>query len=761
MAGVKYARVTFYPILPDQNQQSATVTTEIHAKIKFVPDENPEAETTSSKFVPQTATPEAIIEVAEKGIVILDYQSLLALGASVVNKSPENWQLHKNGTAVPMHFVGDNDATFEANEYFLFYNDGAFSRWTDVSAFTLSHLNEIGARMPISFPVATSASAADLTQTILLEEDLLYTPNCFCGQLPAGHNGDRWTWQELKSPGTNSTTIPFTLEDFDTNESAEVTIHMIGFTDMTVNNDHGLSVELNGQSLGTLIWDGKTAHSETLTIPAGKLTASNELLLTLDQGAGAIDGVWLDAVEVNYTKGNDQLNLGSQTAFQAFSANGKLTLQPASSNKLWGINVSDVANPEMIVSGLNSNQSFTLDVPVNAQQAVVFSFEDDLIQPTSVRSPHGISTAEGDYILIAPDAFHAGLDGLVNLRTEQGLSVVLASLEGIYDQFGNGNAVPGSIEAYLQNAYDNWAIQPKYVVLVGDGTYDPKLNLENSKPTILPINFANVDPWAGEIASDNRYVLLDGDDALPDVAIGRLPVNSTDELATVVSKIVDYPTKNLAWRNNITFIADNTDSAGDFTLMGDTISHLIESTRYQISRFEFDGDDETLPSIKSGVFSNWGSGQGHLVYAGHSTVHQWADESFVHISQVEELQNRTKQPIVLQMTCFTGSYQMPGLDSFDEAMVRYENGGGVAVWGSTGLGVATGHDSLIEGYFETLKNHETTKLGDAVMAGKLELMTHKPSNVDLLDTFNLLGDPALLISPPDGAIVSYLPIIQR
>ena len=48
--------------------------------------------------------------------------------------------------------------------------------------------------------------------------------------------------------------------------------------------------------------------------------------------------------------------------------------------------------------------------------------------------------------------------------------------------------------------------------------------------------------------------------------IGRLPVKTLAETQTVVDKIVQYETGPLpgGWNQTVTFVADNTDEAGNF-----------------------------------------------------------------------------------------------------------------------------------------------------------------------------------------------------
>jgi len=116
---------------------------------------------------------------------------------------------------------------------------------------------------------------------------------------------------------------------------------------------------------------------------------------------------------------------------------------------------------------------------------------------------------------------------------------------------------------------------------------------------------------------------------------------------------------------------------------------------------------------------------------------------------------------VLEMTCFTGSFHFPSYATLDEWLVRAPNGGAVAAWGPTGLGVATGHIFLADGFTRSVYLNGSTDLGSAALSGKLSLATHAGYALDLIDTFTLLGDPAtrlnLEIQPGDV----YLPIVRR
>ncbi len=105
---------------------------------------------------------------------------------------------------------------------------------------------------------------------------------------------------------------------------------------------------------------------------------------------------------------------------------------------------------------------------------------------------------------------------------------------------------------------------------------------------------------------------------------------------------------------------------------------------------------------------------------------------------------------------------MPFWDTLDEALLRHPDGGAVAVWGATGLGVGTGHEALASGFFDALLLQNEGRLGTAVLAGKLNLLTNQPANQDLLDTFTLFGDPATQFNTDLWTgLQTFLPITTR
>jgi hypothetical protein len=80
-------------------------------------------------------------------------------------------------------------------------------------------------------------------------------------------------------------------------------------------------------------------------------------------------------------------------------------------------------------------------------------------------------------------------------------------------------------------------------------------------------------------------------------------------------------------------------------------------------------------------------------------------------------------------------------------MLRSPNKGLVAAFSATGLGVSTGHDYLARGFYKYITNmdqNQPWRLGMAVLNAKINLYQKDISDIDLISTYTIFGDPALL-----------------
>jgi len=154
----------------------------------------------------------------------------------------------------------------------------------------------------------------------------------------------------------------------------------------------------------------------------------------------------------------------------------------------------------------------------------------------------------------------------------------------VYDEFGYGITAARPIHDFLEYASDHWQPpSPSYVVLVGDGNYDPKNYGGNNRTSFFPPYLAPVDPWIIETAADNRYVTLTEGDTMPDMMLGRLPVNSAAEASVMVSKTLGYEQDPPPgeWKQRLLFVADDAGRGGDFDDISDAVIDCCVPAPYQ------------------------------------------------------------------------------------------------------------------------------------------------------------------------------------
>ena len=250
-----------------------------------------------------------------------------------------------------------------------------------------------------------------------------------------------------------------------------------------------------------------------------------------------------------------------------------------------------------------------------------------------------------------------------------------------------------------------------------------------------------------------------------ELELQRTPVNTITETQIVADKIVRYETHPSpgGWNSNVVFVADDADAGGNFAADSDQLAAAFIQTPFTPRPIYYAPPATTVADTHQAILTRWDAGAGLILYHGHSSVRQWATERLFHRDDVAALHNARRLPVVLQMTCLTGLFHEPGGTTLDETLLLAAEGGAVAVWGPTGLGVANGHQQLAQGFLASaFQRHEGT-IGAGALSGKLKLVASGSSALDLVDTFTLLGDPAthLNLTLVPWLTQGYLPVIQR
>jgi len=123
--------------------------------------------------------------------------------------------------------------------------------------------------------------------------------------------------------------------------------------------------------------------------------------------------------------------------------------------------------------------------------------------------------------------------------------------------------------------------------------------------------------------------------------------------------------------------------------------------------------------------------------------------------------NGGRLPILMSLTCLTGFFHEPLLETTDERLLVRQGGGVVASFSPAGKGVVLGHDVFARGVLRALfsRDPHERSLGAAQLAGFRALLA-SGENIDLTFTYSIFGDPALHV-PFVPTAHSFLPVTRR
>ena len=343
-----------------------------------------------------------------------------------------------------------------------------------------------------------------------------------------------------------------------------------------------------------------------------------------------------------------------------------------------------------------------------------------------------------DYLVIGPQVFLEAAEPLLALRRSEGLRVKTASTEEIFSEFGFGETRPEAIRDFLSYAYHRWRSPSlRYVLLLGDGTHDFKDYLQTGVMNqVPPLMVKTSYLWT---ASDPAYGSVNGEDLLPDLAIGRLPAATVEDVRVMVEKLVAYETGPANLQAPVVLVADNPDTAGDFVGDAEELAATVLSAK-ELRKIYL--NELGAAATRSEILQAFDRGASVMSYIGHGGIHLWADENILNIDDVVNLAIESEQPLLLTMNCLNGYFHFPYFDALSEALVKAEGKGAIAAFSPSGLSLNDAahvyHQKLLEALFQG--DHE--RLGDAVMAAQ-EAYSTTGAFPELLSIYHLLGAPAL------------------
>jgi hypothetical protein len=654
-----------------------------------------------------------------------------------------------------------SEGLWSTNDYLLFYGLGLDSYYTRSNVYWLG-LTPGGERMPArdAQPLTGVSTWTTACKRVRYAPDNLYRS----AYRPLEDSFDHWFAHLLV--GGNWSNFPNTVSKPVVSGSAtgivRLTIHGLGES-ATNNPDHFTRIYVNSSPfLTNLFYDGQVTATSTVFFSTSWMTDNAttvgvEQLIMPGVSSNLASG-YLDFYELHYPRWlllvQGRLAFGGEASSNNYRLDGF-----ASTNGAYILDVTDPFRPVRLTNmafSATPNGFAALFGDTVSSAACYFAASTATFQNVrSVERVHFRNLADGarqaDYLVVTPYAFRTNAYRLMKYREKSGLKVAVAPLADIYNEFGYGITDVEAIKHFVGYAFHHWTgPAPRYVVLLGDGTYDPKDNDQLGTPdNWVPVKLS---PGAFFRApEDNWYVTVNGSDKLVDLALGRIAVTSDIALGRVVDKIIWYegqPT-NASWRTKSTLIADKTDGSLNFKTASDLYvkKHLTNGGYTANTEAYYDGFNMAFirPTIAAGINST--IGRAAVNYFGHGAFYQWAQDNLFNTNDIAGLTN-TNYPIVSVFSCNSGAFQNSTSQTVAEAFVNTANKGAVACVAPTEVSVQAFTEKIADGYFEAFAVKKERRLGDALNLGLSNLYFNGNTSAGELLSYEVFGDPALEVHKP-------------
>lgn len=666
------------------------------------------------------------ITTPQRGMVAVYEQAIEQLQLPFVSFSADSLTLTKDGEPIAFYIDSNNPD----NEVLYFYAEGMIDSFAAPPVYILT--TGSGVQMIERDAEPSSPGVVVGTRNQQWEENLRFFPHA---------TGDRWLGAQIFAPV--SLDIPLDEITPTAAGGAHLSLELWSSSETEANPDHHAEVHLNGTRLIEKYWDGITDVTSERTLGEGSLLPTGNILTITALGdmSGGGESIYVNAIELSY---EGYLTLGSQQLeFQSAAQNVMVT---SATDKMLLFDISDPQKPARLINmrvdndegvsfkGSELGATFIALRPATAIQPQ--------LTPVPVRERLLTSAEQGaDYIAIIPPIpqFDETVAPLLAQRQEQGLAVQAIALDQIFDEFSFGRPTPQAIRDFLLYTSESWSPAPRYVLLVGDASYDIYDFSGGDNQDLLPAHF--VPNKVGGIAASDGWLTMQGEDVFNgELAIGRFPVQTREQLATLVRKTIAYETDPVADNSWISRALLVSDDQPDFMHASTDLATMLRQNGFNPLRFDVTVNETIQDSIVSAV----NQGVGILSYVGEGDYEVWGDERVLQADNSADLINGTRLPILTTFTTQNGYFTHPHINTLVEQLLWADNGGIVAAIAPSGRAPLEDQTRLGEDFYQTLLADPATTLGEA-----LQQTRRAGVSIEAAHTLNLFGDPALRLNRPN------------
>jgi len=734
------------------------------------------------------------IYLKTKGIYRLSFEYLVSIGVPISGGVQSNSiNIYNDGQSIPLDIVDNGDSIFNAGDYIDFVGYPP-----KPTPFTTSNIYNLNSVYWLSYQETTNPNRyldkngfpSNFTRTFYstphtlhFEKDSLYV------RLGYAQNGNRdyWYWGTATAQNRQSTfAFEDLFEDFkDRNlDSNWITlkVQLHGMTNFyNCSTDHHADIKITDQLIGSIYWDGQKEATFNkrfyVSTDSIKIYPTGNRLNVFVYGDTCPDTLGLNSDDIRINWYEFEYERFHRVRGTSFNFKSPQNISGANRYWLWqwesdSMKILIPQKSEMIKNPQIINDVdktvFFVDTVTNSTEYFCIAGESYNLPDSIIRDvPSDLRNISNgaDYIIITHPKFSSIANQLAEFRqnnfpdeniTNPRIKVV--DIQQIYDEFSFGLLDPFALKSFVKYAFENWTSPvspaPTYIVLVGDMSYDYRQLLSDSRPNFIP-SLPYFARDYGQAASDNNIVSISGpNDYVPDLAIGRISIETVEEGNIILQKIINYPADNSkAWKHNVLLLASGLSYLDQLQLRFnektfDLKNNYVSPNGYR-SSIVLNFPDTTKPEqeqYRGGgpkIREEINKGAALVNYYGHGGGYQW-DLTFLD-DDIYALENGSKLPMVLSVTCYTAHFDNQNV--FGEQFNKVEGKGSIGFLGSSGLTYWSSGVSMNNLIFSNIFNQKNFIIGKVVLIAKNQL---SPVGLNELQIALLtyLGDPLLKIALP-------------
>ena len=741
------------------------------------------------------------IGVSETGVYKIDVPLLNKLGINTSSLSSATIRLYGNGGSMlpeacngirtddliedAIQMVDGGDGIFNGSDYFLFFSAGPDTWLKDSVNVRFKHQKNLYSNHAFYFINigGTGKRIQNSNGSLVANTTVNSFSERYFHELDSVNflsSGKDWYGEELSLLPGHSATQSFSVPI--SNIIAQPAIIVSDCIARSIGGSSRIVVNINGSTI--LQHDIAATGNSNFDLFArtsalsGTFTPGSALSITYTFTPGGINAQgWIDWFEIFCRRtlifnNNDQLLFRDWNSVAAGNI-AEFHLQNAGTAQIW--DVTNASDPVKMNTTANGNEIYFVNNAATLHEYVAFSsvfLIPETIGKIENQNLHNSSPADLIIIAHAPLLQQGQRLPLFHQQTDK-LKTIVVSADQVYNEFASGAPDPTAIRDFVKMYYDKAAAdtskRPKYLLLLGDASFDYKNHLKNNSNFVSAYESAvSLDPLSTYTSDDYFGLLDDTEDInsasivnLLDIGIGRIPAQTPAQAKAMVDKIIIYndPKCLGPWRNEQTFIADDEDFNLHFSdaeiitaAAAATNSLFIQDKIYLDAYNEVSTPaGSRYPDVNLAINNQIQNGTLIWNYNGHGSYRRLAEEVVLEQGIADSWNNPYRLPLFITATCDFAPFDNPAVNSLGENILLREKTGAIALMTTTRLVFAFSNRIMNRNYLQfalRVKPDGTyPSLGEAVKQAKN--FTYQ-TQADIVNNrkFTLLGDPALTIAFP-------------